>query len=249
MTARVVSTAAALAIGNELLNGKVQESNIHPLALTLRGLGIRLCRTHVVCDDLDEIAREVRELQATHDVVFTSGGIGPTHDDLTIAGVAAAFGVSVQEHPDLTAMLERTYGAPLSEAHRQMARTPVGALLYDTPDIRWPTVVMDNVWILPGVPELFRMKLAVVRAHLRGPREMFSQAVYTLLQEAELKPLLDRVVTDHPQVEIGSYPKWFDPSYRTKITFDGVDPDAVRGALEALLAALPPGEPQRIERS
>lgn len=247
MTGRIVSTAAALAIGNELLNGKVRESNLHPLALTLRGLGIRLCRSHVVGDDPSEIAREVRELQANHDVLFTSGGIGPTHDDLTIAGVAAAFDVPVREHPDLIAMLERHYGTPLSEAHRRMALTPVGAALYDTPDIHWPTVVMDKVWILPGVPELFRMKLAVVRAHLRGPRAIFSRAIYTLLQEAELTALLDRIVAEHPRVEIGSYPKWFDPEYRTKITFDGEDQDAVRGALDALVAALPPGEPQRVE--
>ena len=121
------------------------------------------------------------------------------------------------------------------------------ARLLGTADIRWPTVVMNNVWILPGVPEIFRMKLAVVRAHLRGAEEFFGRAVFTLLEEAELKPLLDRVVEAHPEVEVGSYPKWFDPTYRTKVTFDGRQADAVQRALEALLALLPEGEPQRLE--
>src|SRR5690606_24770846 len=146
----------------------------------------------------------------------------------------AAFGVAVEHHPELTTMLERTYGDRLTPEHLAMARVPAGARLLGTADIRWPTVVMNNVWILPGVPEIFRMKLAVVRAHLRGA-------------EAELKPLLDRVVEAHPEVEVGSYPKWFDPTYRTKVTFDGRQADAVQRALEALLALLPEGEPQRLE--
>lgn len=247
MNRSIVTTAAALTIGNELLNGKVQEANLHPLAVALRALGIQLCRAHTICDDVALIAREVRELSEDHDVLFTSGGIGPTHDDVTIAGVADAFGVPVRRHPELTAMLERTYGDQLTPEHLEMARVPEGARLLDTPDIRWPTVVMHNVWILPGVPEIFRMKLAVVRAHLRGPEEFFGRAVFTLLDEAELKPLLDQVVAEHPKVEVGSYPKWFDASYRTKVTFDGRDRDAVQRALEALLALLPAGEPQRLD--
>src|SRR5690554_6633893 len=128
MSRSIVTTAAALSIGNELLNGKVQESNLHPLATTLRALGIRLNRTH-------------------------------------------------------------TFGDRLTPEHLAMARVPAGARLLGTADIRWPTVVMNNVWIHPGVPEIFRMKLAVVRAHLRGAEEFFGRAVFTLLEEAELKPL------------------------------------------------------------
>lgn len=247
MRPRTVSTAAALVIGNELLSGKVREANVHALATALRGLGIRLCRTHLVGDDLDTIAEEVRGLSARHDVLFTSGGIGPTHDDLTIAGVAAAFGRTVARHPDLVSMLERTYGSSLREEHLEMARVPEGAELYETPDVRWPTIVVENVWILPGVPEIFRMKLSVVRAHLRGPAPFFSRALYSLLEEAELKPLLDNVVAEHPDVELGSYPKWFDTTYRTKITFDGREPEAVERAFDALVHLLPPGEPQRVE--
>jgi molybdopterin-biosynthesis enzyme MoeA-like protein len=106
---------------------------------------------------------------------------------------------------------------------------------------------MKNVWILPGVPEIFRMKLAVVRARVRGPEPFVSRAVFTQLDEAELKPLLDDIVAAHPSVEVGSYPKWFDPSYKTKLTFDGRNAAEVEAATGAFLELLPEGEPQRVE--
>lgn len=242
-----VTTAAAVAIGNELLNGKVRESNLHHLALTLRALGIRLSRVTVIPDDRDAIAHEIAELKASHDVVFTSGGIGPTHDDVTIAAIADAFGVPVDLDAGMRAILQRVYGERLTEDHLRMALVPRGAKLYETAEVQWPTVVMHNVWILPGVPEIFRMKLAVVRAYLRGPGTFVTRSVFTQLEEAELKPLLDRVVASHPSIEIGSYPKWFDATYRTKITFDGESEGGVGAALADFVALLPQGEPQRLE--
>ncbi len=244
---RTVSTAAALAIGNELLNGKVREGNVHHLAQTLRALGIRLCRVTLVEDDRKTIARELGELRRTHDVVFTSGGIGPTHDDVTIAAVADSFEVPVEADPAMQALLERVYGERLTEEHLRMALVPRGARLYATPEIPWPTVVMHNVWTLPGVPEIFRMKLNVVRAHLRGPGAFVTRSVFTQLEEAELTPFLDQVVAEHSAVEVGSYPKWFDPTYRTRITFDGSQREPVDAALAAFVALLPEGEPQRLE--
>ena len=121
-----------------------------------------------------------------------------------------------------------------------MARVPQGCELLSSPDVKWPTVVMRNVWVMPGVPELFRMKLAIVREHLVGPVQIVSRALFTHMEETELKPLLDRVVADHGEVEIGSYPKWFDPSYKTKVTFDGTREAAVEAAHAQLLALLPP---------
>jgi molybdopterin-biosynthesis enzyme MoeA-like protein len=128
-----------------------------------------------------------------------------------------------------------------------MALVPEGAELATTADVTWPTVVMRNVWVLPGVPEVFRMKLAVVRAWLSGPDPFVSRSAYTRIEEAELKPLLDRIVAAHPQVEVGSYPKWFDPSYKTKVTFDARDEVHVEAAFASFLALLPTGEPQRTE--
>ncbi len=238
---QAVKTAAAVLVGNELLSGKVQERNLEPLAAMLRALGIRLERVVMVGDDRAAIAAEVRAASERHDVVFTSGGVGPTHDDVTLEGVADGFGVKTEIHPHLASLLVALYGERCTEDHLLMARVPVGSELRSSPEVTWPTVVMRNVWVLPGVPELFRMKLSIVREHLRGPGSILSRALFTLLDETDLKPLLDRAVAHHPRVEIGSYPKWFDPTYKTKVTFDGEAEADVDAALAELVGLLPAG--------
>lgn len=235
MSPTVAESAAALLVGNELLSGKVHEANLVELARTLRALGVSLRRAVMVPDDVEGIAAEIRDLSARHDVVFTSGGVGPTHDDVTIESVARAFGVPVRIEPGMAEMLEHAYGDRFTEHHLRMAQVPEGATLHTTDDERWPTVVMRNVWILPGVPEIFRSKLSVVRAHLTGPVPFLTRAVLTRLDEGHLKPLLDSVVADHPSVDIGSYPKWFDPSYKTKVTFDCRDAACLNAAVAAFL--------------
>jgi molybdenum cofactor synthesis domain-containing protein len=239
--------AAVLLIGNELLSGKVQDENLFVLAKTLGQLGIRLRRVITIPDEVDVIAAEVKGLSEKHNVVFTSGGVGPTHDDLTVEGVARAFGVSVVESPAMAAMLRGHYRERCNAAHLRMALIPEGAELTSNADVAWPTIVMRNVWLLPGIPEVFRMKLSHVRERLGGGIPFVSRAVYTKLDEGELKPLLDAVVAMHPAVEVGSYPKWSDPSYRTKLTFDGQDAELVGLAVEMFLKLLPAGEPQRVD--
>jgi molybdenum cofactor synthesis domain-containing protein len=237
----IVRTAALLIVGNELLSGKVQERNLEPLAVTLRALGILLERVVVIGDDPARIAEEVRAASPRYDVVFTSGGVGPTHDDVTLEGVAAGFDVPLESHPLLTSLLRAVYGERCTEDHLLMARVPAGSELKASPDVKWPTVVMRNVWVMPGVPELFRMKLAIVREHLIGPGQIVSRALFTHMEETDLKPLLDRVVSHHPEVEIGSYPKWFDAAYKTKVTFDGRSEAEVDAALGELSGLLPAG--------
>lgn len=240
-------TAAALIIGNELLSGKITEANLHVLAVELRSLGIHLRRAVMVLDDVETIAREVRELSVAHDVVFTSGGVGPTHDDLTIESVARAFGVGVVLSPELARMIRGYYGDRCTPGHLLMARIPEGARLITTEGVPWPTVVMNNVWVLPGVPEVFRMKLPHLRGELAGGTPFLSLAVYTTLDEGDIKPLLDQVVAAHGQVEIGSYPKWHDPEYRTKLTFDGTIAARVHAARDEFVAGLPAGSLVRVE--
>jgi molybdenum cofactor synthesis domain-containing protein len=240
-------TAAVLLIGNELLTGKVQDENLFVLAKTLGQLGIRVRRVITIPDEVDVIAAEVKSLSEKHGVVFTSGGVGPTHDDLTVEGVARAFGVAVVESPAMAAMLRGHYRERCNDAHLRMALIPEGAELTSNAEIAWPTIVMRNVWLLPGIPEVFRMKLSHVRDRLGGGTPFVSRAVYTNLDEGELKPLLDTVVSMYPEVEVGSYPKWSDPSYRTKLTFDGQDTKLVTLAVDAFLKLLPSGEPQRME--
>lgn len=234
------STAAALVIGNELLSGKVQDANLQALCSTLRALGIELARAVFTRDDPGAIARDVAELSAAHDLVVTSGGVGPTHDDVTVDAVASALGVEVVQHPDLARLIRGFYGERTTDVHLRMARVPTGARLLSTPDVAWPAIVARNVWLMPGIPEIFRLKLAILRAHVRGPADIFGRAVYCRADEVELQPFFDVVGQRFPSVEIGSYPNWSRESFRTKVTFDGRRAEDVDGAVAAFLDLVPP---------
>lgn len=232
----VVQTAAFLAIGNELLSGKVAEANLFPLAKTLRALGIELRSAEVLGDDVPILARAIERLASSHGLLVTSGGVGPTHDDVTMEAVASAFGRRVVRHPELVALVHQTFGERTSEAHLRFADVPEGALLRSAPDVSWPTPVVGNVWILPGVPEVFRMKLATLRPWVCGPRPFVTRSLVLNRDEVELKDALDQVVLAHPSVTIGSYPALFNPRYRTRITFDGSSESEVSAALSDLQA-------------
>ncbi len=244
---RTVRTAAAVIVGNEILSGKVREANLAELAATLRGLGIELAHAVVVGDEHAEIAAEILAARSRCDVVFTSGGVGPTHDDVTIAAAAAAFGVEVTVSETMARLLREHYGDRFREEHLRMARVPTGAWLAVAAGVRWPAIVVNDVWVLPGVPEVFRAKLEVVRAWLRGPGPFCSRSVYLATEEAELVPTLDAVAAAHPAVQIGSYPRWVPSDHRTRLTFDGRDARSVEAAFADLLARLPTGEPVRVE--
>jgi molybdenum cofactor synthesis domain-containing protein len=156
MQRAVVETAAVALVGNELLSGKVAEANLLELARTLRALGIRLERALVLPDELDVLSREIAALSAAYGVVFTSGGVGPTHDDVTVEAVARAFGTEPTLDPTYAALIRNAYGERCTPDHLRMALVPKGAELAPSPDGAWPVPVMNNVWMLPGVPEVFR---------------------------------------------------------------------------------------------
>lgn len=240
-------TAAALVIGNELLSGKVEEANLPLLARSLRGLGVQLRRVVMVLDDIETIAKEIKELSSTHDWLFTSGGVGPTHDDVTIEAAALAFGMKAITSPELEKMLRAYYGERITDGHLRMALMPDGATLESSPEMRWPTIRIGNTFLMPGVPEIFRLKLPIVISRIAGGKPYLSRAVYTQMEEGVLKALLDRVVAEFADVEVGSYPKLNDPTYKTKLTFDGRDESRVLAACDAFVALLPEGEPQRVE--
>jgi molybdenum cofactor synthesis domain-containing protein len=232
-------TAAALIIGNELLSGKIADSNIVVLARALRSLGVVFRRVAMVLDEIDVIADEVRALSSSHDFLFTSGGVGPTHDDVTIDAVARSFGVEAVPSPAMVQMLHDYYGDRLTEGHLRMARIPEGARLASNALMPWPAIIMHNVWVLPGVPEIFQAKMPLLRELIGSDKPFVSFAVYTTLDEGTLKPMLDQVVRDHSDVEIGSYPRWGGNDYRTKLTFDGLDAERVQTARDAFAASLP----------
>jgi molybdopterin-biosynthesis enzyme MoeA-like protein len=250
-----------LLIGNELLSGKIQEANLVVLARDLRALGVRLRRVVMVEDEIDTIAHEVRALASGHEWLFTSGGVGPTHDDVTLEAVAKAFGVSIERRDELAGLLRGFYGEKLTDGHLRMADVPEGTELVSEMDhdpdevevggrkIPWPAILVRNVFVLPGIPQIFQMKLSAVRARLRklGATAYVSKAVFLDLDEGVLKPLLDEVVARFADVEVGSYPAWIGAGYRTKITFDGRDAPRIDAAVDAFCALLPSGEPKRRE--
>jgi molybdenum cofactor synthesis domain-containing protein len=244
---KVVETAAFLAIGNELLSGKVVEANLAPLAKTLRALGIQLSTAEILLDDVPTLASAIARLSAAYGVVVTSGGVGPTHDDVTIEAVAQAFKRRVVRDATLVELVRQTFGDRTSEAHLRFADIPEGAELRRAPDVSWPTPVVENVWILPGVPEVFRMKLATLRTWVVGPRPFISRALVLTKDEVDLKDSLDAVVAAHPAVSIGSYPALFNPRYRTRITFDGTSETAVLAALDDLRGCMDPSSVVEVE--
>lgn len=234
-------SAAILLIGNELLSGKVDDENARYLIRELRTLGVSLRRIEVIPDVPDEVAASVRALAARFDYVFTSGGVGPTHDDVTLASVAAAFGLGVVRHPDLEALLRGSFGARLHDRDLRMADLPEGARLESGASTGggavWPVIAVRNVWVLPGVPSIFRRKFEAIRERFRAA-PIHGRALYSKEGEGPIAGHLDAVVAAFPDVEVGSYPHLDASDYRVKITLDGRDRAAVDAALARLAALL-----------
>jgi FAD synthetase len=235
-------TAGILIIGEEILSGKVDDENARHLVRELRALGVNVRRIEVIPDDVEEIATAVRALSGRFDHVFTSGGIGPTHDDLTMPAVAVAFGAKLERRPELEALIRGAMGSGLAERDLRMAEIPDSArLLYGTPADpgRWPVIAVRNVFVLPGVPEIFRRKFDSVRELFRaGP--IHSRALYSSEGEGLIAGALDALVDEFPTVAVGSYPRLDEPDYKVKITLDGRDRDTVNRALCRLAAHLGP---------
>jgi molybdenum cofactor synthesis domain-containing protein len=232
--------AAILLIGNELLSGKVEEQNARYLVRELRALGVAVARIEVIPDDAAEIAETARALSARFDVVFSSGGVGPTHDDVTLPAMATAFGMGMVRSAELEGLLRGSFGSRLHERDLRMADIPDGARLEYGPRGRgasWPVVVVRNIWVLPGVPEIFRRKFESVRELFRA-EPIFARALYSREGEGPIAGALDAVVAAFPSVEVGSYPHPGAPDYKVKITFDGRDRAAVDAALGNLVDRL-----------
>jgi molybdenum cofactor synthesis domain-containing protein len=243
----MVRTAAALIIGNEILTGKIRDENTHVLARELRLLGIRLARVIVCPDDIDVIADDLRTLGRAHDLVFTSGGVGPTPDDVTLPAVAKAFEVPLERSPLIEGLIRGYWGDKTTNGHLRMADVPRGAVLLSNPEVPWPVICLENVSVLPGVPEIFRLKLRLLRERIGADAPFVSRALYTRCDEGTIAALLEEVGRLHPAVEIGSYPRWRHEEYKVKLTFDGLDAMAVEAALEACRTGLPEDDVVRVE--
>jgi molybdenum cofactor synthesis domain-containing protein len=233
-----MTTAAILVIGNEILSGKVQDENGPFLARELRALGVELRRIETVPDEVPLIVDALRRCLSHARWIFTSGGIGPTHDDVTIAAIAEGFGRKVVHDGRTLELLHGRFGATLKPALRRLAEIPEGGRAEFHEGYLFPVISFENVTILPGVPSLLREGFLRIRERFRVA-PIFSRAVYFSVGEGTLAEHLDATVAAHPSVAIGSYPRFDDADYRVRVTFDGRDEAEVRAAAVFLKARLP----------
>src|SRR5689334_1201199 len=225
----MAKTAGIILIGNEILSGKITDVNAAYLCRELRPLGVDVRRITVIPDEVDLIAQEVAAFSRDFDVVFTSGVVGPTHDDVTIEGVARGMGVRVIRHPVLAGLLQHYYGDRLNEANLRMAEVPEGADLVGD-NLRFPCVLMRNVYVLPGVPEIFRQKFDAIRDRFRD-EPFHLKNVFVGIGERTLADYLNDLLRDFPLLMLGSYPEFSNPEYRVKVTLESRDRAYVERAL------------------
>jgi molybdenum cofactor synthesis domain-containing protein len=234
-------TAALVVIGDEILSGRTQDKNVAQVAVWLNQHGIRLSEVRVVPDDMARIAEAVNALRERHDYLFTTGGIGPTHDDITVDAVAAAFGVPVIVHPEARKILEDYYRdrpGGLNEARLRMARTPDGAELIANPYSGAPGIRLGNVYILAGVPNIAASMLQALSGTLEGGRPMVSVTVGARAAESEVAKLLRETEEAHPGVAIGSYPFFKDGGYGANFVIRSEDGELARTTGEELALRL-----------
>lgn len=204
-------TAALLVIGNEILSGRTRDANLPYIATALNDIGVRLREARVVADIEDEIVAAVNALRTRYDYLFTTGGIGPTHDDITAASIARAVGQRLIQNPEALSRLRRHYaeaGLELTAARLRMANTPENATLIDNPISTAPGFRVENVFVLPGVPKIMQAMLDGLKSQLSGGRPLLTRSVVTNLGEGTIAAGLTDLQLRFPDVEIGSYPRF-----------------------------------------
>lgn len=231
-------TCALIVVGNEILSGKIQDSNTYFAARELRQVGVALKRIAVVPDELPVIAEEVRYCAERFEVVLTSGGVGPTHDDLTVEGVALAFGRKLVVHPELERIIRSRFSGSPNAAGLKMAEVPEGSVLNSSEDIVFPTVQVENVYLLPGIPQLFEAKLLALKRRFASD-PYFIRAIYTSAGEGTIAEHLNSCLERFPALLLGSYPKIGHPEYRVKVTLESKDQVYLEQAFHHLLELLP----------
>jgi molybdenum cofactor synthesis domain-containing protein len=234
-------TAAVLIIGDEILSGRTADTNLNTLAKFLSALGIDLLEARTIGDRPEQIIDALNALRRAHDYVFTTGGIGPTHDDMTADAVAAAFDVALPEHPEALAILERRYGDQLNAARRRMARIPEGGVLIANPVTDAPGFQLDNVFVMAGVPKIMRAMLEDVAPRLRTGAVVHARTLkVTGVGEGDVAATLSEVAAAHPALSLGSYPFGHGTvgEIGSSLVVRGRDAGAVETATAALAAAL-----------
>ena len=230
-------TAGILVIGNEILSGKVVDTNSPYLCRELRNLGVDVERILTIPDDIALIAGETQRMSRDYDFVFTSGGIGPTHDDLTVDGIAEAFGRKLELNESIVSRIERAQGGKANESQLKMARIPEDAVLVDAGDLWFPVVIVENVHIFPGIPELLRKKFESIRDRFRGIPFLLKR-IYVKARESDIAEDLNDLLREYPELMLGSYPKIGEERFHVLLTLESRGAGYLQNALDSLLGRL-----------
>jgi FAD synthetase len=239
-------TAGIVIIGNEVLSGKTQDTNSHYLSKELRALGVDLKRVVVIPDEIELIGREVAAFSRQFDFVFTTGGVGPTHDDVTMAGIAHGFGVKIMRHPDLERRLRERHGANINEARLRMAEVPEGVELVGDWSLFGPVAKMKNIYIFPGIPKVLVDRFEAIKEEFREA-PYYLKIIYSKEGEGIIASILNDLLVSFPELLLGSYPVLDNPDYRVKLTLESKDRAYLDRAFKKLLSALPEGSIFRTE--
>ncbi|NKB52088.1 MAG: competence/damage-inducible protein A [Rhizobiaceae bacterium] len=230
-----IVTAAMLVIGDEILSGRTKDKNIGFVADYLTGMGIDLNEVRIVADEKHAIIEAVNALRRSYDYVFTTGGIGPTHDDITAESIAEAFGVPCEPHPKAMQEMAQYYASrdmEFTKARQRMARTPRGAELIDNPISKAPGIRIENVHIMAGVPQIMQAMMDAIAPTLEGGQKILSQTVDCPYGEGTVGGPLGEIQDKHPNTMIGSYPRYENGNYSTQIVVRGRDQNAVALAIK-----------------
>ncbi len=239
-------TAGIIIIGTEILSGKVDDCNSFFLAAELRSLGVNLMRITVIPDDARIIGEEALKFSAEYDYVFTSGGVGPTHDDVTMVGIAKGFSVRLAAHPELVRRFRSYYGDRCNAAVLKMAEVPEGACIVDQDKTSFPVVSFRNIFIFPGIPKYLTQKFSVIKERFRSPALRLKR-IFLNVNEPDIAEGLNRTVSEHPDVAFGSYPFVDNPEYKVIVTAESRSPDTLERSVAELIERLPEGAVVRVE--
>ncbi len=242
-----MSTAGILIIGNEILSGKVQDENLPYLLPQLRKLGVSVERVHVLPDVVELIATEVRTFSKAFTYVITTGGVGPTHDDVTMEGVARATDSELVPHPRMDELLRKALkDKPPNASQLKMCMLPEGAQLIETADLWFPLIRVGNIYVFPGIPRLLQKKFEGARHHFKGD-PFFLRQVFVSCMESDVAQALNEVLGEFPELMLGSYPRLDEQGYHTLLTLESRDQAYVNRAVDALLARIPKSDLLRVE--
>lgn len=232
-----IYTAALIIIGDEILSGRTHDKNTPWIAEQLNELGIRLAEVRVIPDNKDKIVATVNEMREVHDYVFTTGGIGPTHDDITAESIAAAFGVELELNQDAYAALLAYYKdeSDITESRKKMAYIPKGGKLIENPVSGAPGVNIENVYIFAGVPRIMQSMFDAVSPTLKGGKPVESRSVSADLAESYIADGLAAIQNKYPMIGIGSYPKYQNGKFGTTLVLRGIDDDALARATQEVV--------------